>query len=299
MTQLGLLPRCLRMACGLGAVTGLLTGGSPARLSAQDVSFRAAVDVVTVGVSVLRGGRPVRGLQARDFTVLDNGVVQQVTGLSYEALPVDLTIVFDVSGSVSGPVIDQLRRGVGDVRRALRPQDRLRLVTFNMAVRRLVDFDEGAGVDAAFADVKPGGGSAVRDAVAVALASGSTPGRRHLIILFTDGYDGSSIATPDTLLAVARATTPAVFAVLAKPGRVPSDQLYIDLAEETGGTVVSLLPTDNLGNSLRSALDQFRSAYVLTYTPSDVERAGDHRLEVRVNRPDLTVRARRGYVVPD
>jgi Ca-activated chloride channel family protein len=90
-----------------------------------------------------------------------------------------------------------------------------------------------------------------------------------------------------------------VFAVLAKPGRVPSDQLYIDLAEETGGTVVSLLPTDNLGNSLRSALDQFRSAYVLTYTPSDVERAGDHRLEVRVNRPDLTVRARRGYVVPD
>lgn len=284
----------------LGLAIGLSTTAAGRGAAAQDVSFRASADVVTVGVSVQRGGRPVRGLQLADFTLLDNGVAQQLTGISYEALPVDLTVVLDVSGSVTGPVIDQLRRAVNDVRRSLRPQDRLRLLTFNMAVRRLVDFDDGASaVDAAFPGVRPGGGSAVRDALAVALASGSSPSRRHLIILFSDGVDGSSVGTPETLLALARATTPTVFVVLAKPGRVPSDQVYTDLAAETGGRVASLLPTDNLGNSLRGALEQFRSAYVLSYVPVGVERVGAHTLEVRVNRPGLDVRARRGYVVTD
>ena len=281
------------MACATAMVDVIAGVGAP-----QGPTFRTSVDLVTVGVSVRRNGRPVRGLDVGDFTLLDNGIAQPIVALSYETLPIDLSVVLDVSGSVTGPVIAQLRRAVDDVRRSLRQQDRLRVITFNTAIQRVVDFgDPSTAIAAAFSDLRPGGGSAVFDALALALASGSQPDRRHLVILFSDGRDGSSIGTPDTLLAVARATTPTVFVVLATPARLPSDRVYADLAAQTGGRVVSLLPTESLGNSLRSALEQSRSTYVLTYAPTGVERTGDHALEVRVNQPGLEVRARRGYAI--
>jgi VWFA-related protein len=280
------------------AAAALLIVGFAVVEARQTPAFSASADVVTVGVSVRRGGRPVRDLGLENFALTDNGVPQSLASISYERLPIDLTVVLDVSGSVTGPVLEQLRRAVADVRRSLQPQDRLRLITLSARVRQIVDFDAAPGaVEAAFAAVAPGGASAVLDAIAVALASGGSPDRRQLIVLFSDGRDSSSVSTPDALLAVARATTPTVSVVLATPARVPSDRIYTEVAAETGGTVVSLLPTDNLGDSLRSALDQFRSSYVLTYVPIGVERAGAHTLDVRVNQPGLDVRARRGYVV--
>ena len=76
-----------------------------------------------------------------------------------------------------------------------------------------------------------------------------------------------------------------------------ADKIYADLAAETGGTTVALLPTETLGSQLRRTVDTFRSSYVLTYTPTGVTREGAHALEVRVQRPLVEVRARRGYVV--
>jgi Mg-chelatase subunit ChlD len=211
---------------------------------------------------------------------------------------VDTTVLFDVSDSVAGSAIEQLRRSVIDLRRDIRPPDRLRLVALNHRVGRLFDLDTPtAAADAAIALVRPGGSSAVFDGLAVALASGGTPGRRQFIVLFSDGKDSASITTPDTLLEVARRTTPTVSVVLSSSARSATDRLYAELAAETGGLVVSLLPSDTLGGNLRRAFDQFRSSYVLTYVPTGVVRTGVHTIDVRVNREAVDVRARRGYVV--
>jgi VWFA-related protein len=264
----------------------------------QQPVFRAAAEAVTVGVSVSRGGRPVSDLTTADFEITDNGVPQTVSALSYEKLPVDTTILFDVSGSVAGSVMTRLRRAVTDFRSSLRPGDRVRLVAFNMRVRQLFDLDATpAAADAAFASLVPGGSSAISDALAVALASGTERDRRHFIVMFSDGKDSASITRPEVLLDVARRTTPTVSIVLATPARQWSDSLYADLAAETGGTLVSLLPTDTLGGSLRSALDAFRSSYVLTYSPAGVPASGAHAIDVKVKRSGVEVRARRGYVV--
>jgi hypothetical protein len=72
--------------------------------------FRAATDSVSLGVSVRRQNRPVTGLRVSDFEIDDNGVPQQVVDLSYEKLPIDLTVALDISGSVSGALLDELRR---------------------------------------------------------------------------------------------------------------------------------------------------------------------------------------------
>ena len=175
-----------------------LVGGVPAGAVPQQpptVTFRAGADVVAVEAAVRRDKRPVTGLKTGDFELLDNGVPQQISDLSYERLPIDVTVVLDVSASVTGPVLDQLRQSVRQLKADLGPRDRLKLVAFNMQVRRLADFEApAAATDTAFASLSGRGSSAVFDSVAVQLAAPMLEGRRHLIVLFTDGQDSSSIS---------------------------------------------------------------------------------------------------------
>ena len=182
-----------------------------------------------------------------------------------------------------------------------------------MQVRRLADFEApAAATDAAFASLSGRGSSAIFDSVAVALAAPAPEGRRHLIVLFTDGQDSSSISDPDALFDVARRTTATVDIVLAStaperssaspfarsPGRPPITigRLYDQLARETGGLVVPTTAGDNLASTFRRVLADFRASYVLYFTPQGVDRAGSHTIDVRVKRDGADVRARRGYM---
>jgi VWFA-related protein len=282
--------------------------------AAQDPApvFRASADVITVEASVRRDRRPVAGLRAADFELLDNGVPQEITEVTSERLPIDVTILLDVSASVTGSTLDELRRAVRQLRTDLGPRDRLKLITFNMSVRRIIDFtDPAATTDQALASLAGSGSSAIFDSLAVALASPTPAGRRQLIVLFSDGQDSSSISDAETLIDVAKRTTPTVAVVLASPARQRPASLLRNastlatatvgdladhVARETGGSVVTIEAGENVTSTFRRILDQFRTSYVLYFTPRGVERQGAHTLDVRVKRAQVDVRARRGYV---
>lgn len=283
---------------------------SPVRQSAP--VFRAGADAVTVDVAVQRDRRPVIGLKATDFEILDNGVAQEVTEVAYERLPIDVTLLLDVSASVTGEVLDELRRALRQVRTDLGPNDRLRLLTFNMRVNRLSDFSQPVSdIDAALAALRGAGSSAVFDGLAVALAAADVPGRRRLVVIFSDGQDSSSITDADTLLDMARRTTPTVAVILgaassARPAsllRTTSalasatvGEISERIAGETGGIVTAVRPGESLSSKVRRMIQDFRSSYVLYFTPRGVERGGAHTLEVRVKRAGVDVRARRSYL---
>jgi VWFA-related protein len=278
----------------------------------QTPTFRAATDAVSVDVSVRRAGRPVTGLEARDFTVTDNGVRQTISAVSYERNPIDVTVILDVSQSVSGAVLDQLRRAIEQLRGDLGKIDRLKIVTVNMRVRRLMDFsDPASGDPSAFATVRAFGTTAIYDALVVALAGRTTEDRRQLVVLFSDGVETGSVTDGATLLDVARRTTPTVTTVLASRPAVPGlgggmvtatgafgvfAGLYRELTQTTGGAVVSLLPNDSVAGTLRRVVGEFRSSYLLHFTPTGVPREGVHALDVQVGRTGVDVRARREYV---
>src|SRR5262245_1398134 len=76
-------------------------GGAPEPASSQQ-AYRAQTAVVTVNVSVRQGNRPVAGLRAADFIVTDNGIRQAIDTVSYEAVPIDVSLVVDMSGSTLG-----------------------------------------------------------------------------------------------------------------------------------------------------------------------------------------------------
>lgn len=120
-----------------GLISGfwlLASGFNTAAIHAQDRVFRASADLVTVDVSVRKAGRPVTDLKAEDFELVDNRVPQTIASLSFQKLPIDVTMALDVSESVSGPVLAELRRAIQQVRADLAPQDRLKVMTFNMRV---------------------------------------------------------------------------------------------------------------------------------------------------------------------
>ena len=295
------------VACAAATV---MAGTSPSHLEQDPLStFRASADIVTIEASVRRNKRPVTGLKAADFEIFDNGVAQEIAAVSYEKLPIDVTVVLDVSASVTGWVLNELRRSVRQLRADLGPLDRLKVITFNMRIRRLADFADPASTsEPAFASLVGSGSSAIFDAMTVALTTSVPPGRRSLIVLFSDGQDSSSISDPEVLLDVARRSSPTVAVVLASPApersasvlaRAPAvtiGHLYEQIARDTGGVVVSTMVGDDLTSAFRRVLDQFRASYVLYFAPRGVPRAGVHTLDVRVARPGVDLRARRGYV---
>lgn len=293
-----------------------------ALLFAQQATFRSGTDAVAVDVSVRDGSKVITGLQAADFELLDNGVPQQVADVSYGTLPIDVTLVLDVSFSVTGVLLDRLREATRQLMGDLTKADRLRLIDFNMRIHRAVDFtDDAARIDEAIRNAQAGGGSSILDALAVSLVSASEPQRRQLIVVFTDAADSTSITTPAGLLDLARRTSASVAAVVpmaesqASPLAKKGMELLEALAGETGGRLiqmplgrrvavrnsrggVTMMPVaaPNLTETFRKVLDDFRSSYVLHFTPKGVDPGGFHTLEVKVkSRRSLTIRARRGY----
>jgi VWFA-related protein len=305
---------CVLLAC-------LTFGPGMMADQAQSPTFRAAAAGVLVEVSVQSNSRPVTNLQIADFEVFDRGVPQTVFDMTYGKLPIDVTVALDVSYSVSGTMLDRLRRAVGQLMRDLRPDDRLRLMMFNAGVARIVDYSSDPDViDAAMRTANAGGGTSLRDAMSLALVSSRAPGRRQLIVVFTDGIDASSTTSAPVLQEVAGRTTATLTMVV--PGTAPiirqqfsdlsivptltktilsSPQFtrvnaaYVALTTSTGGTVVPFRPNEDLGALFKRVLESFRSTYVLHFIPTGVDPGGFHELRVTVKRPNTTATARRGY----
>ena len=273
-------------------------------------TFRTTTNSVRVDVSVRNGTKVVTGLAAKDFEVLDNDVRQQVVDVTYGKLPIDITLALDVSASVTGAELSRLRLAITQLMSELGRDDRLRLITFNMRVSRVVDFtSDVSAVERAIERVSAGGATSIFDTISVALISADDPDRRQLVVLFSDGEDSLSTTEPRALSAVAQRTSATLTAVVPSAlfgleGRSvfasrtprPEGRLLTRLAADTGGVVIQMASRDDdLTKTFQRALDEFRSSYVLYFTPHDVQR-GFHTLKVTVpQNSKYTVRARAGY----
>ena len=83
---------------------------------------------------------------------------------------------------------------------------------------------------------------------------------------------------------------------LANELRLQIDSLRT-FAEETGGFAV--VNTNGFATAYDRIVEENSSYYVLAYYPPNPKRDGKfHKIDVKVNRPGLTVRARRGYAAP-
>src|SRR3954468_20084036 len=97
----------------------------------QPPTFPTATEVVRLDVLAAAGGVPLGVLAADDFEVRDNGVVQDARLSPMASLHWDVVVLFDVSQSVEGAKLEALRASARATRAALRPSDRIALLTFS------------------------------------------------------------------------------------------------------------------------------------------------------------------------
>jgi len=183
--------------------------------------------------------------------------------------------------------------------------------------------------------LKPGGGAAMYDAIYMActsrnLVKGEPIEPRRVIIIIGDGHDNASKKGLEEVLELAQRNLVTVYCVSTAAFGFASDgeKNLNRLAEETGGRVVSPLqgvykdvsgylstPSDEGNYALKVGTGGYASAiaqglfravadtvgevvtqYIIRYAPESTDdKKAFHRIEVKLNQPGVTIRARKGY----
>jgi Ca-activated chloride channel family protein len=261
----------------------------------QNPTFSSKVEAVRVDVLVTEDGKPVRGLRAGDFEVFDNGVRQTVDFASAEQLPLNVVFTFDLSDSIVGERLANLREAGHAVLGALQKDDQAALVAFNDAVLVGPGLTSDAGlVRTAIDGAEPTGNTSLVDAVFAGMMLAESDVGRGLVIVFSDGLDTSSWLGSKAVLDVAKRSDAVVYAVSA--GLAGRSEFLGDLTENTGGRLFKIESTRSLSAVFLEMLNEFRLRYLLSYSPAGVAQEGWHQLVVRVKGRNATVRARPGYL---
>ncbi len=292
--------------------------------SAAEQRFRSVIEVVQVDVTVTLRGNVVTGLTAADFTVRDRGIIQSVTAVSADRVPLHLLLVLDTSSSLRSSQLVELKKAAAAAVASLRPSDGVTLLTFSHDVHeRASPSDPRSTATEVLDGLTAYGSTSLHDAIFSALVLRHGDVRKPVAIVFSDGEDTSSWLEAGPLLEEAMRSDVPIFAVSPMPidggaGRMGRDQLPREasraffnrnpqmartalltfLTEDTGGALLKVQSTNDLSSTFVSILNNFRTRYVLSYTPSGVDVAGWHPIQVRVNRRNVEVRARPGYARP-
>jgi VWFA-related protein len=293
----------------------VLAAGSA--LFAQTPRFTTGTAAVRVDALVMQRNKPVTGLKAADFELRDNGVVQTITDVSYESLPINVICVLDLSGSVRGRPLDQLKDATLAMLNALGGRDRAALVTFSerlfLHTPLTGDRDRLRGL---ISKVESGGATSMIDAAFAALTLRESDDGRTLMLLSSDGRDTASWLAASVVLDAARRSDVVIYPVTVKVkpsmpmatsamgspammrrriSEYAGERLLDAFADETGGRVSYAEDEGELRVTFASVLAEFRQRYVLSYTPSGVSGDNWHTLDVRLRGRSGQVKARRGY----
>jgi VWFA-related protein len=215
-------------------LSAVVLTGAVAAIDAQNDTFSIASEEVRIDVLVTDRGKPVAGLTAADFAILDNGIPQEIQYVTLQKkTPINAVFVLDMSDSVSGQLLDHLKRAASGFLADLAREDQAALITFNQPVvlgsPLTHDFEH---VKSALDQVRPSGNSSLIDASYAGLLTAQSRREPALLIVFSDGYDTFSWLTGEAVLETARHTGAVVYAVCA--GTPRNKSFLSDLTQNYG-----------------------------------------------------------------
>jgi Ca-activated chloride channel family protein len=264
-------------------------------LSSQQRSFSSTTLGVRVDVLVTDGRNTVGGLTAAEFELRDNGVIQAIDVVDSSDVAINAVLALDTSASTTGKRQEDLVAASQTLLDGLKSADRAALTTFSHAIMpRIALTSDLSAVRAELLRIVPSGETAIMDGVYAALTTTLSQSGRSLLVVYTDGGDTSSWLEPEEVVESAKRSNAVIYAVTAAETRRHSP--LRDLTDATGGQLLQIASSADLRGAFQKILRDFRSRYILTYTPRGVPTGGFHRLDVRVRRPGLTVKARPGYI---
>ena len=275
------------------------------------LTIKKRVDEVNVlFIATDRHGKFVRNLNENDFAILDDHKpVQSILNFRRETdLPIELGLLMDVSGSVSGRFGFEKEAATGFLQHIIRPgYDRAFVVGFNKESRLTQDFTDQVPLLAAGVQrLSNGGGTALYDAVYKAckeklLREHSDRPIRKAIVILSDGEDNQSEYTAAQAVEMAQRAEVIIYAISTDDSGLilRGDKALEELASATGGRAFFPYKMKDITRSFAAIEDELRSQYAVSYKPSDFNADGRYRsIEITSLKKDLQVRARRGYYAP-
>lgn len=298
------------------------TTDTPA-IDTDDV-VKVDTNLVTIPVSVFdRYGLYVPNLTKNDFKIFEDGKEQQIEYFGTSEKPFTVVLLLDTSPSTDYE-IDEIRDGARAFVDQLKPQDKVMVIEFDGNVHVLTEATgDRPTIYKAIKRADFGGGTALYDAVSFSLTQRlqSVSGRKA-IVLFTDGVDTqSSKANYDSTLGLAEEADSLIFPIYydtyektradamdvwgpPPPGTTAREyavgRKYLEeLASYTGGRVFRPEATPGgLKAAFEGIAEELRRQYSIGYIPTEDGKPGQRKqIKVRVNRPNLVLRARDSYIV--
>jgi len=273
------------------------------KIHGQDEDKVIRVDTELAEFEVLvedREGRPVHGLRAEDFRILENGKPQRIDFFQPvrsvgKNRPMVIVFAVDVSGSMTPAEIEKLRSAItGFADRFGDYESYFALVSFAMEVKKIQSFSNRPDVLkrslAKFDRDQEGRSTHAFDAVDASIrmidknAPKSLLGRapKKAIVLITDGFPVGDTVSPETVIERANNAGTSVYSVILPSfSPIQRDARPImtlleasGLVQRTGGSSMVAVD-DNYEPLFRALAEEITASYALAYYPNE-NRVGEN-----------------------
>ncbi len=280
----------------------------PGQIKQITVNVRLPVTVTE------KNGRFVTNLEQPDFEIYEDKVPQTIVSFVPQSnLPLDVAVLMDTSNSVKPKLKFEKDAAYSFLETVLKTRrDRALFATFDSRVELHQDFTNRLDLlTQAIDKVKAQGATRLYDAVygvcEEKMMSPGSQGRRHAMVVITDGEDTESERTLKEAIDIAQRSETSVYVISTKAGGLfgvqagmvdlKEDKDLKNLAEETGGRAFFTAEVIELEKSLTVIARELRSQYEIAYEPTNNNYDGKFRkIEVKLPRQkDLRIRTKEGY----
>jgi Ca-activated chloride channel family protein len=279
----------------------------------QRPAFRAAVDIVSLNVTVVDGlTRYITDLEQDDFSVFEDGVKQDITFFTRREQPIALSLLLDSSASMEDK-LQTLQTAATNFVRRLKPNDLAQVIDFDSRVEIRQPFTSNHGeLETAIVQTVSGGSTSLHNAIYISLkelakvrAENEEDVRRQALVVFSDGEDTSSLVSFEEVLDLAKRSETAIYTVALRGadtqtrGFREAEFIMRQLAQETGGRAFFPDRIEDMNGVYTQIADELASQYTLGYTSKNARLDGAfRRIVVQVARANATPRTKRGYYAP-
>ena len=290
----------------------------PTMVPTEKPVFKSSTNLVPLNVTVTdHSNHFVKGLNAADFSVFEDGVPQPLQFFEATQTPLDLILLLDTSSSMSDKMDVVHEAAVGFIK-TLRTADRGAVVAFADGVDVIQSLtSDRAVLEQAVRRTTARGATSLHNALYIALkqfgrgARQEGEIRRQAIAVLSDGEDTSSLVSFEDVLALARKSGMSIYPIalqskyaatrMAATGQrrsySSSEYSMRMLAQETGAQAFFPMQVFELKNVYGAIAEELSNQYSLAYAPVDGRTDGRfRRISVRISsRPELRLRTRAGY----
>ena len=267
-------------------------------------------EIITVDSSIVlmnatitdAAGKAVGGLGQKYFRVFEDGVEQEIKSFAAEETPFAAVILLDTSGSMEQRVT-LARSAAIQFLGGLRTNDFTAIYNFDSKVSMVQDFSNSPDIREQVFDLKADGMTVLNDAIykAAELLSKRAEKRRAIIVL-SDGADTMSGKSAEKALQAAGLSAATIYTVDMSAvndnssGRIRNQGVLKNFAEKTGGKFVATPGGVAMRDAFKRIVEELGLQYTISFESANTKKDGKWRsLELRVARPNLTIRTRKGY----